>query len=150
MCSHFICLFYSRKTVQIIYSSLNPSVKLFQKLLIRCVTKKARHLFLLFLLTYLINYLCCDLYFQFYIAYIFIVIFTLFTCVPLSTVIPLYCLHLITAPSTVEKCKHWFTVHCEKIDLMPNIYIIFYNISSNRILLGFVSSIFCITFIKFF
>ena len=29
-------------------------------------------------------------------------IFTLFTFVPLSTVIPLYCLHLIAAPSTVE------------------------------------------------
>ena len=39
-------------------------------------------------------------------ANIFNVFFTLFTCVPLSTVIPLYCLHLITAPSTVEKCKH--------------------------------------------
>ena len=39
-------------------------------------------------------------------ANIFNVIFSLFKCVPLSTVIPLYYLHLITAPSTVEKCKH--------------------------------------------
>ena len=39
-------------------------------------------------------------------ANIFNVIFTLFTCVPFSTVIPLYSLHLIIAPSTVEKCKH--------------------------------------------
>ena len=37
-----------------------------------------------------------------YTANIFNVIFTLFTCVPLSTVISLYCLHLIAAPSTVE------------------------------------------------
>ena len=36
----------------------------------------------------------------------FNVIFTLLTGVPLSTVIPLYWLHLIAAPSTVEKCKH--------------------------------------------
>ena len=43
-------------------------------------------------------------------ANIFNVIFTLFTCVPFSNVIPLHCLHLITAPSTVEKCKHRFTV----------------------------------------
>ena len=58
----------------------------------------------------------------YYTANIFNVIFTLFTGVPLSTVIPLYCLHLITAPSTVENCKNctdlqWFTVtstllHC--------------------------------------
>ena len=40
-------------------------------------------------------------------ANIFNVIFTLFTSVPLFTVvIPLYCLHSINAPSTVEKCKH--------------------------------------------
>ena len=39
-------------------------------------------------------------------ANIFNVIFTLFMCVPLSTVISLYGLHLIAAPSTVEKCKH--------------------------------------------
>ena len=45
-----------------------------------------------------------------YTANIFNVIFTLFMCVPFSTVIPMYGLHLITAPSTVEKCKHWFTV----------------------------------------
>ena len=37
-----------------------------------------------------------------YNANIFNIIFTLFTCVPLSTVISLYCLHLIAAPSTVE------------------------------------------------
>ena len=37
-----------------------------------------------------------------YTANIFNVIFTLFTCVPLSTVISLYCLHLIAAPSTVD------------------------------------------------
>ena len=43
-------------------------------------------------------------------ANIFKVFFTLFTCVPFSNVIPLYHLHLITASSTVEKCKHWFTV----------------------------------------
>ena len=31
----------------------------------------------------------------------------------LSTVIPFYCLHSITAPSTVKNCKHWFTlVYC--------------------------------------
>ena len=47
-----------------------------------------------------------------HIANIFNVIFTLFMCVPLSTVIPLYCLHIITAPSAVEKCKNWFTVVC--------------------------------------
>ena len=45
-----------------------------------------------------------------YTANIFNVIFTVFTCVPFSNVIPLYGLHLITASSTVEKCKHWFTV----------------------------------------
>ena len=39
-------------------------------------------------------------------ANIFNIIFTLFTSVPFPTVIPLYGLHLITAPSTVEKCKH--------------------------------------------
>ena len=37
-----------------------------------------------------------------YNANIFNIIFTLFTCVPLSTVISLNCLHLIAAPSTVE------------------------------------------------
>jgi hypothetical protein len=45
-----------------------------------------------------------------YTANIFNVIFTLFTGIPLSTVISLYILHLIIAPSTVEKCEHWFTV----------------------------------------
>ena len=34
------------------------------------------------------------------------VIFTLFTCVPVSTVIPLYCLQLITAQSKVKNEKH--------------------------------------------
>ena len=34
---------------------------------------------------------------------IFNVIFTLFTCVPLSTVTPLYCLHLIPACNLKEK-----------------------------------------------
>ena len=55
--------------------------------------------------------LCCRLRdFQTHTANIFNVIFTLFMCVPLYTVIPL---HFITAPSTVEKCKHWFTlVYC--------------------------------------
>jgi hypothetical protein len=37
-----------------------------------------------------------------YTANIFDVIFTVFNCVPISTVISLYCLHLIAAPSTVE------------------------------------------------
>ena len=53
-------------------------------------------------------------------ANIFNVIFTAFTCVPFSNVIPLYGLHLITAPSTVKYVKtdlQWFTVistllHC--------------------------------------
>ena len=50
-----------------------------------------------------------------YTANIFNVIFTLFTCVPLSSVIPI---HFIGSPNTVEKCKHWFTVvYC-------NIYIV--------------------------
>ena len=35
-------------------------------------------------------------------ANIFNVIFTVFKCVPISTVISLYVLHLIAAPSTVE------------------------------------------------
>ena len=56
------------------------------------------------------NNLLCPLYWGAYTANIFNVIFTLFTCVPFSNVIPLYGLHLITAPCTVEKCKHWFTV----------------------------------------
>ena len=55
-----------------------------------------------------------------YTANIFIVVFTIFTCVPFSNVIPLYGLYLITAPSTVENVKtdlQWFTVkstflHC--------------------------------------
>ena len=55
-----------------------------------------------------------------YTANIFNVIFTLFMCVPLSTVIPLYYLHLITTQSTVENVNtnlQWFTVtskllHC--------------------------------------
>ena len=38
-------------------------------------------------------------------ANIFNVIFIVFMCVPYFNVIPLYGLHLITAPSTVEKCK---------------------------------------------
>ena len=41
-----------------------------------------------------------------YTANIFNVVLTVFTCVPFSNVIPLYGLHLITAPCTVEKCKH--------------------------------------------
>ena len=41
-----------------------------------------------------------------YTANILNLISTLFTGVPLSTVIPLYCSHLITALSTVEKCNH--------------------------------------------
>ena len=48
-------------------------------------------------------------------TYSMYVIFTIFTCVPLFTVIliPLYCLYLITAPSTVKKCLHWFKlVYC--------------------------------------
>ena len=48
--------------------------------------------------------------FSTYTANIFNVIFTVFTCVPFSNVIPLYGLHLVIAPSTVEKCKHQFTV----------------------------------------
>ena len=36
-------------------------------------------------------------------ANIFEVIFTVFNCVPISTVISLYGLHLIAAPSTVKK-----------------------------------------------
>ena len=35
-------------------------------------------------------------------ANIFEVIFTVFNCVPISTVVSLYGLHLIAAPSTVE------------------------------------------------
>ena len=41
-----------------------------------------------------------------YTANIFNVIFTVVMCVPFSNVITLYGLHQITAPSTVEKCKH--------------------------------------------
>ena len=37
-----------------------------------------------------------------YTANIFNVIFTVFKCVPISTVLSLYGLHLIAAPSTVE------------------------------------------------
>ena len=37
-----------------------------------------------------------------YTANIFEVIFTVFNCVPISTVVSLYGLHLIAAPSTVE------------------------------------------------
>ena len=37
-----------------------------------------------------------------YTANIFDVIFTVFNCVPISTVISLYGLHLIAAPSTVK------------------------------------------------
>ena len=40
---------------------------------------------------------------------------TVFRCVPFPAVIPLYYLHLITALSTVEKCKHRFTVVYYKI-----------------------------------
>ena len=40
---------------------------------------------------------------------------TVFRRVSFPTVIPLYYLHLITAPSTVEKCKHRFTVVYYKI-----------------------------------
>ena len=40
---------------------------------------------------------------------------TVFRRVLFPTVIPLYYLHLITAPSTVEKCKHRFTVVYYKI-----------------------------------
>ena len=43
-----------------------------------------------------------------YTANIFNVIFTVFKCVPISTVISLYGLHLIAAPSTVE--YSFFTV----------------------------------------
>ena len=58
------------------------------------------------------------------------VIFTVFTCVPISNVIPLYGLHLITAPCTVEKCKHWFTVvYCNNytctLYLLRQIFVIF-------------------------
>ena len=38
-----------------------------------------------------------------YTANIFKVIFTVFNCVPISTVISLYGLHLIAAPTTVVK-----------------------------------------------
>ena len=38
-----------------------------------------------------------------YTANIFEVILTVFNCVPISTVISLYGLHLIAAPSTVKK-----------------------------------------------
>ena len=40
---------------------------------------------------------------------------TVFRRVPFPAVIPLYYLHLITALSTVEKCKHQFTVVYYKI-----------------------------------
>ena len=35
---------------------------------------------------------------------------TVFRCVPFPAVLSLYFLHWTTAPITVEKCKHWFTV----------------------------------------
>ena len=41
-----------------------------------------------------------------YTANISAVKITVFRRVPFPAVIPLYYLHLITAPSTVEKCKH--------------------------------------------
>ena len=66
LCSPFICLFYSRKTVQIIYSSLNPSVKLFQKLLMRCVTKKIFVLCFVFPIQLCI-YIHCNVY-TFYVC----------------------------------------------------------------------------------
>ena len=50
-----------------------------------------------------------------YTANISAVKITVFRRVPFPTVIPLYYLHLITAPSTVEKCKHRFTVVYYKI-----------------------------------
>ena len=40
---------------------------------------------------------------------------TVFRRIPFPAVLPLYYLHLITAPSTVEKCKHRFTVVYYKI-----------------------------------
>ena len=55
------------------------------------------------------------LYFQHYISKeytvnISAVKITVFCCVPFPAVLSLYFLHCTTAPNTVEKCKHWFTV----------------------------------------
>ena len=50
-----------------------------------------------------------------YTANISAVKITVFWRVPFPAVIPLYYLHLITALSTVEKCKHQFTVVYYKI-----------------------------------
>ena len=50
-----------------------------------------------------------------YTANISAVKITVFRRVPFPDVIPLYYLHLITALSTVEKCKHRFTVVYYKI-----------------------------------
>ena len=50
-----------------------------------------------------------------YTANISAVKITVFRRVPFPAVIPLYYLHLITALSTVEKCKHRFTVVYYKI-----------------------------------
>ena len=55
-----------------------------------------------------IGIICLLAYFNTYTANIFnIYTFLHFLCV---SNFPLYCLYLITAPSIVEKCKHWFTV----------------------------------------
>ena len=55
---------------------------------------------------------------------------------------PTLCIYKVAQPSYVLYTIHYSTV--KKILLMPNIYINIQNISSNQILLGFVSSIFCI------
>ena len=48
--------------------------------------------------------------FHLYTVNISAVKITVFRCVPFPAVLLLYFLHCTTAPITVEKCKHWFTV----------------------------------------
>ena len=52
--------------------------------------------------TVLLTSNCCSKYSGINVKLIYCVWQTLFPYVPLSTVIPLYCLHLIAAPSTME------------------------------------------------
>ena len=49
-------------------------------------------------------------HFAYYTVNISAVKITVFRCVPFPATLSLYFLHCTTAPITVEKCKHWFTV----------------------------------------
>ena len=80
------------------------------------------HLISLYSTQYMNKYFKCfilqkvtELEMDWYTANISAVKITVFRRVPFPAVIPLYYLHLITALSTVEKCKHRFTVVYYKI-----------------------------------